>query len=275
MTARERDAAVAAGALAYEFSDWLQQRFNLPESDIPNFGRQSRPETTARMLREYWGIGEKPIGNFLKLLEAKGIRVFSLAEDTKNVDAFSCWRNGEPYMFLNTYKTAERSRFDAAHELGHLVMHRHGGPSGRESEAEADAFASSFLMPSADVLSIVPRIGQFSQILKLKKRWGVSAAALTYRLNKLGLLSDWMSRGFYIRLREEFQNSEPEGMPQERSVVFDKILTELWKDGLTRSHIARELTIPVEELNGLLFGLLTSVQSETPRKSKRHLYRVK
>src|SRR3546814_6566541 len=53
-------------------------------------------------------------------------------EDTKNVDAFSCWRNGQPFVFLNTFKSAERSRFDAAHELAHLVLHRHGGPQGRE-----------------------------------------------------------------------------------------------------------------------------------------------
>ena len=54
----------------------------------------------------------------LHVLEAKGVRVFSLAENTRNVDAFSSWREERPFVFLNMQKTAERSRFDAAHELG-------------------------------------------------------------------------------------------------------------------------------------------------------------
>src|ERR1700693_4393291 len=83
--------------------------------------------------------------------------LFSLAENTRNVDAFSCWRNGEPYVFLNTFKSTEHSRFDAAHELAHLVLHKHGGPNqGRAAELEAHAFASSFLMPRDDVLATIP-----------------------------------------------------------------------------------------------------------------------
>ena len=33
------------------------------------------------------------------------------------MDAYSFWRRGVPYVFLNTMKSAERSRMDAAHEL--------------------------------------------------------------------------------------------------------------------------------------------------------------
>lgn len=82
--------------------------------------------------------------------------MFSLVEETRSVDAFSVWRSNKPYIFLNTVKTAEHSRFDAAHELGHLVLHKHGGPGGRAAEDEANRFASSFLMPSADVRARIP-----------------------------------------------------------------------------------------------------------------------
>src|SRR3546814_9447087 len=116
MSARERDAALAAGSLAYEVIDWVSERFTLPKADILDLGHERDPASAARMLRQYWSIGEKPVGNMIKLLESKGVHVFSLAEDTKNVDAFSCWRNGKPFVFLNTFKSAERSRFDAAHE---------------------------------------------------------------------------------------------------------------------------------------------------------------
>lgn len=252
MTARERDAALAAGSLAFEVMDWVSERFTLPEPDILDLGHERNPVAAARMLRQHWAIGEKPIGNMIKLLESKGARVFSLAENTKNVDAFSCWRNNEPFIFLNTFKSSERSRFDAAHELGHLVLHRHGGPQGRKAETEANNFASAFLMPQADLMSTIPYVSSVNQIIQAKKRWGVAAVALAYRLNKLGLMTEWQ----YIQINRQYRSSEPEGIPLERSTVWQMILTELWKDGLSRSHIAQQLLMPDDELDNLLFGLV-------------------
>ena len=39
------------------------------------------------------------------------------------MDAFSLIRDDRPFAFLNTDRSAERQRFDAAHELGHLLLH--------------------------------------------------------------------------------------------------------------------------------------------------------
>ena len=109
------------------------------------------------------GLESNSSKNMVHLFEAKGVRVFSLVEDTRTVDAFSVWRGTRPFAFLNTIKTGEHGRFDAAHELGHLVLHRHGGPSGRRAEDEANRFASSFLMPAADVIARLPRIHTLNQ----------------------------------------------------------------------------------------------------------------
>ncbi|MGL3210465.1 ImmA/IrrE family metallo-endopeptidase [Bradyrhizobium sp. BR 1433] len=80
----------------------------------------------------------------LALLETKGVRIFSLAENTASVNAFSFWRDNKPYIFLNNFKMAESSIFDSAHELGHLVMHKHGdAKETRAAEREANGFASS------------------------------------------------------------------------------------------------------------------------------------
>lgn len=95
------------------------------------------------------GLGEAPIANMVHLLETKGVRVFSLVEDCHELDAFSTWLDGTPFVFLNTRKSAERSRMDAAHELGHLVLHRVGRPQGKEAEEEATRFGAAFLMPRA------------------------------------------------------------------------------------------------------------------------------
>jgi hypothetical protein len=83
--------------------------------------------------------------NMVHLLESKGIRVFSLAVGAREVDAFLMWKGAIPYVFLNTHKTSEHSRYDAAHELGHLVLHEEDSPHGGEAELRANRFASAFL----------------------------------------------------------------------------------------------------------------------------------
>jgi Zn-dependent peptidase ImmA (M78 family)/DNA-binding XRE family transcriptional regulator len=258
MTAKERDAALVAGTLAYMFHDWIAARFNLPKADIPHLRGEASPEGAAQALREKWGLGLHPVPSMIRLLEAKGVRVFSLCEDTKSVDAFSCWRNDQPFVFLNTYKSAERSRFDAAHELGHLVLHKHGAPQdSRQAENEADQFASAFLMPTEDVTSRIRRVTTIQEVIAAKKRWGVSVGALTYRLNKLGIISEWQNRSFNIEIsRRGFRTQEPNGLAPEASVVWPKVLSELWQERISRSHIARQLHLPDSEIDQLLFQLL-------------------
>ncbi|WP_397351632.1 ImmA/IrrE family metallo-endopeptidase [Paenibacillus larvae] len=40
------------------------------------------------------------------------------------IDACSIWEPDErPYVLLSNDKTSSRSRFDIAHELGHLILH--------------------------------------------------------------------------------------------------------------------------------------------------------
>ena len=109
MSARERDAALSAGALAYLFSDWVAQRFNLPKPALPDSSFEANPEAAAHAVRQQWGLGQQPVSDMVKLLESKGARVFSLSENTKNVDAFSCWRDSTPYVFLNTFKSYVRT----------------------------------------------------------------------------------------------------------------------------------------------------------------------
>ncbi len=257
MTAREREAALASGSLAYLLADYVSAKFNLPEPKLIDLSHERDPAAAARTVRQAWALGEQPISSMIKLLESKGVRVFSLAENTKNVDAFSCWRNDIPYVFLNTFKSAERSRLDAAHELAHLTLHKHGGPrQGRDAEIEANNFASSFLMPKADVRSRLPFVGRLDDLVAAKKRWGVSTAALAYRLHKLGILSDWQYRMFCIQINQRgYRSEEPNGLPREESVLWKKVFTELWSDRISKNQVAADLHLPPDELENLVFGL--------------------
>ncbi len=270
LTAGAREAARAAGVIAFEFDDWVTSRYDLPHHDLI-VDRDLSPAEAAMRLRASWGIGNRPIGNLLNLLEAHGVRVFSLVEETRHLDAYSLWRNDQPYIFLNTLKTAERSRFDAAHELGHLVLHRHTGSSHPKAESEADSFASAFLMPPDDLIAEIPWVRSLRDIIEKKRRWGVSAAALAYTLHKLGRITDWHYRGYCIELGKFGKNLEPNGMEREVSQVWTKILRDLWTLGMPLSRIANKISVPESELNSLLFGIAAHVKEDISNKFTLHV----
>ena len=162
-------------------------------------------------------------------------------------------------------KSTENSRFDAAHELGHLVLHQDGKVTGREAEDQANQFASAFLMPRADVLAVLPRVHYLEQIVQAKKRWKVSVAALNYRLHKLVITSDWKYRDLCIQISQHKYNvKEPNEIQRERSIVWQKVMQVLWSEKTTQRDIARELHLPLSEVNTLIFGILHAGGNERP-----------
>ena len=256
MTAAQRDTALGAGAIALLLNTWIENRFDLPRAELPDLSREGTPEGAADSMRRLWGLGELPVKNTVHLLESKGVRVYSLAVDAAEVDAFSMWRQNTPFVFLNTMKSAEHSRFDAIHELGHLVLHRHGAPQGQEAEREANAFASAFLMPRASVLAVAPRLSTVDQLVKLKKYWTVSVAALAYRLHTVNILTDWHYRTLCIEIASRgYRRREPEESQRETSQILAKVFAALRNEKVSKTDIAKELRIPVDEIDQLVFGL--------------------
>ena len=269
MKAVERDAALSAGTLGLLVDTWLDARFSLPDPDLLDLSHETDPELAAAYVRQDWGLGEQPIGSLLALFETKGIRLFSLSENTASVNAFSFWKGSKAFIFLNNFKTAESSRFDAAHELGHLVMHRHGDPKGvRSGEREADAFASAFLMPEGDVRAKMPRPFTVDAIIRAKARWRVSAMALAYRLHALRLVSDWQYKSICIELsRRGYRGGEPIGIDRETSIVWRKILRQLWSERISKEDIAQDLDLPLAELEGLIWSLTAPESSKAAAMS--------
>lgn len=262
MTEREKGAGLAAGALGQIVSDWATRRYDgLPEPEIPDLSDLG-PQEAAAVLREIWGLGSRPVGNIVRLLESKGVRVFSLSEDTLRMNAFALWVGTVPFVFLNNKKSAEASRFDAAHELGHLCLHRDGQEGFdrdslemKEVEAEANSFASAFLMPRGDVLGskVYPTLGK---LIDAKSRWGVSLSALVYRYRELGLINEERSKFLYIEMsRQGFLKDEPNPRQRDQSSIWTQVLQDLWKEKRTILSLAEELALPVDELEALIvFG---------------------
>ncbi|HHR6054305.1 TPA: helix-turn-helix domain-containing protein [Providencia alcalifaciens] len=284
LSAQKKNAAISAGVLVQDITEWMETKFKLPSPNIPDYSFDSTcsPEDAAMSLREHWMIGELSISNMVHLLEMNGVRVFSLAENCKEVDAFSFWMNEKPFVLLNTMKSPERSRFDAAHELAHLVLHKHSSNNGRAAEVDADRFASAFLMPEKSVKSIIPFMPSLDQLIQLKKHWKVSLAALVRRTSDLGISTEWHHRQLCIELSKRgFRTSEPEGIEsREKSIIIDKVFSALRNSGVKPIEVLNQLHIPVDEMRAFTFDngfFMEAIKGDgnTTRRPQANLQLVK
>ena len=260
MTAQRRNAAIGASSIAIMLNDWIENNFDLPPVNVPDL-RGHDPEIAADMLRKAWNMDQYPIKNMVHLMEANGVRVYSLADQSPDADALSFWYNDIPFVSLNTNKSGERGRFDAAHELGHIVLHRHGGPIGQDAEKEAHAFAAAFLMPRASVLGTAPQWPTLEHIVNHKKYWSVSAFAYVVRLKNLNLITEWHYTSLCKELAKQgYRTREKDGIQREVSQLLAKVFAALREDGISKAHVSDELNINIDELDSHIFGLvLTSV----------------
>ncbi len=137
---------------------------NFPSVDIPSFEPKDEGENKysdeeiehiAESVREQFGLGLGPISNVVRTMEKFGVVVCRLEMKDEKVRAFSVWSGAKPFVFLASDKASgARARFDAAHELGHLVLRRWVGSDEIEEKArlqaiekKANQFASAFLLP--------------------------------------------------------------------------------------------------------------------------------
>lgn len=254
---KKQNQVVAIGAFALSLTKWVEENYELPAVNIPTL-EGATPEEAARAVRSEWGLGDAPISNMVHLLEAFGVKVFSLPQEHSEIDAYSMWRDDRPYVFLNTLKSAERGRMDAAHELGHLVLHWHlDKPRGRELELEADRFAAEFLIPESSVFGNIPRDPSLENLIVLKKIWNVSVANLTYRLHTLNMLTEWEYRNMFIQIsKNNYRKSEPNSCDRERTQLWLKVSHLLREDGLSFVDIAKATSVPIQEMKDLLFDIV-------------------
>jgi Zn-dependent peptidase ImmA (M78 family)/DNA-binding XRE family transcriptional regulator len=254
--AKLRENAVAVAQLAVEIEAALAEQFELPEPDLPDLREEaSDPCEAARLLRVEWELGTGPISNMVHLLERRGARVFSLSEDAADVDAFCFWQDAKAFVTVNRAKSPERGRFDCAHELAHLVLHRKIDFRSKDVEREADAFAGEFLVPSNALAAQAPPFISKETVIKLKRFWGVSAMAMVRRLKEVGRLTDWTYRSMCIDLAKEgYRAGEKHGLQhQETSSLLANMINA--GDGVSVRELARELRVPTSDITPLVFDL--------------------
>jgi Zn-dependent peptidase ImmA (M78 family) len=256
LKARLRNNAIAVAQLSVQIADYLSELYDFPELSVPDLRESaSSPKDAARILRDEWALGHGPIPNVVDVLESHGVRVFSLAEDVADVDAFCFWKDREAFIVLNLLKSAERGRFDGAHELGHLVLHRQIDFRGKDVEREADAFAAEFLVPEESLLRQLPKFVTIDTVKKLKRHWRVSAMAMVKRLKDIGRLSDWVYRSMCMQLsRAGYRSSEKDGVEGETSSLLADIFSS-GADGIAVGDVAKRLRVSAADISPLVFGL--------------------
>ena len=88
--------------------------------------------------------------------------------------------------------SGSRVNFTGAHELGHLVLHQGVETGSRETEKQADRFASAFLLPARAFAKEFPRPRgrslDWALLTELKQRWRVSIQAMVRRAHDLKII---------------------------------------------------------------------------------------
>jgi Zn-dependent peptidase ImmA (M78 family)/transcriptional regulator with XRE-family HTH domain len=256
----QRDRLLVRLELLAEVLERVERHIRLPAVDVPLIeveeGNNAHAELAAGTVRAGWGLGSGPIDNVVRLLEAKGVIVVRPVIGTDDVDAFSTWAARRPLVVLGSDKDdAARSRFDAAHELGHLVMHHDAEPGHQALERQAHRFAAAFLMPAETIRPELPSRMNWPTYFDLKVRWRVSLQALLYRARSLGVLSaDAYQRAQISLSRNWGREVEPVDLgPPEQPVVLKKAL-ELMEVRLsiTKAAIADEVGFSMRVLDDLL-----------------------
>lgn len=227
LRACDKKSANATAKLAIIMSDYVNTKVTLPKADIPRYSVTEKllPESIAMNVRAEWGLGGHPIASMLDLLEGNGCRVFALPREINSVDAYCFYKGSDAFIVMNLEKSAERSRFDLAHELGHLVMHdgSYSNMSKKEEE-EADSFASAFLMPKNELSPMIKSCPTFQSLLKIKSHWRVSLMALLYRCNRMGLISDWIYRRLVMEASAKgYRSGEPDSIAREYSKLWRRV----------------------------------------------------
>ncbi len=264
---RERRRAAAQTLLLSNFITALSQHVRMPEVDVPQvpIGRgaaRDEIEQAAQVIRRRWGLGLEPIAHVVRELERHGIAVARLTMGHQSVDAFSIWSPSRPLVLLADDKSDNyvRSRFDAAHELGHLVMHRDTEPGSKEIEGQAHDFAASLLFPESVARDLLPaRLDPagWARLAELKRTWGISMAALLYRARALRVLSPdaYQAAVRYMSARG-WRKQEPGdremGAPEAPLLLERSVRRAAIEAGLSLADLVASAHLPVDDLVGLL-----------------------
>lgn len=278
----KRSASSTMRERAQERLSWLAEVFHymletveMPSLDLPPLGLPANPreldteslDQIAYALRNHWGLGQAPVTNVIRVMEANGFIVSLDDLEGQEIDGLSAWSIplGRPFAVLNAARTgsSSRRRFSAAHELGELVLHRDvnlDGLSEREQvsvrklmDAQANRFAGAFLLPEQAFLNDLNTI-TLSAMQAVKPKWKVSIAAMVMRVKALGLVDEVAYRNLMVGIsRRDWRVEEPfdDEIPLEEPVLLRQAFQAHTEAGVTGSELVYDIGLDETTLNQL------------------------
>lgn len=265
--ARERRKAHALATLLHDLVRAIEQHARLPQASIPRLDVAGGADleivdAAARRVRADWSLGLAPIEHVVREVERHGVPVARLSFGHERIDAFALAIGRRPVMFLTNDKENHyvRSRLDASHELGHLVMHTGRGEQDRTVEVQAHRFAASFLYPAEIALTELPtRIdgAGWRQLAALKRKWGMSLAALVRRAKDLDVIgeNEYRNAMKFMSVRG-WRKDEPGdrelGAPESPLLLERALRTIEVEHDLTLEEITASADLPLADVSELL-----------------------
>lgn len=176
----------------------------------------------AQRVRAAWRMPMGPVRSVTAAIEAAGGVVLLCDFGTDDIDAAHLWAPGQPPMFfMNANRPGDRHRFNLAHELGHAIMHQF--PTG-DIEAEANQFASEFLMPRKEIAPELRGL-TIQRAAQLKPRWKTAIAALIYAAHSCGAISESKRGILYAQLsRLGYRKAEPIEIELEQPTLVPQLV---------------------------------------------------
>ncbi len=267
---RERRRAAAYALLLHDVVSVIEEHVRLPAVRVPSYpleasAPRSEIESIAEAVRGEWDLGHDPIPHVVREIERHGVPVARLTLNQRAVDAFAVWFAHRPLVLLSADKSSYvRSRFDAAHELGHLVMHRRLEPGDKVLERQAHEFASCLLLPRDVAQESLPRRLDpqgWMALASIKQAWGISMAAILMRAKMLGLISPEAHRNAmkYMSMRgwRVLEPGDRElGLP-ESPLLLERALSRVaMETGLSAAELAVSAELPVEDILELVAAVV-------------------
>ena len=197
------------------------KEFKLPENRPDEY---NSPEDVAMAVREYWNVPRGPIKNLTKLIEDAGIFIIPMRINNPYFDAtfYINEQNNFAIIVIDSNVSSDRYRFNLAHELGHLIMHR---LPNADCEKQAQEFASAFLLPRKDISEDLAGI-TFWDLLSLKKKWMVSMQSIAYRAHTMRKISDKQYESIWKLINSYgYRKNEPNAdIPIEKPVMLEYLV---------------------------------------------------
>lgn len=255
-----RRESAARATLMNKLIETLEAYLELPPVNFPQVEISSLADSEAASIecRKYWKLGDGPIKNMIRVAENAGAIVSTFGDVSEKIDALSLNR-GRPIIILNTAKNAPRLRMDIGHEMLHIIGHNGIETGDRETEAQADHFASHFLLPRAALIREYTSRSKtrvdWNAIYSMKVKWGISARAVVYRLNQYGLITPSQYRTANIHFSKTGQTKEEvhdDKVPLDMPELLPSSLTLLLRSyGTTFGGLLNELGMKVQFLANL------------------------